>query len=103
MDLKTKFLGEQEVLKEFPDATILRIAPYVSYLDDLTNVFKREFDTYYDFIPIFSDLQAKKQIISDTDVAESLLNCLKIDETKGKIVEIGGPHIYTVEEIYEIM
>lgn len=37
------------------------------------------------------------------DVAEALKNCLKIDETKGKILEIGGPHVYTVEEIYEIM
>lgn len=26
-----------------------------------------------------------------------------MDETAGKIVELGGPHVYTVEEMYEIM
>ena len=55
-DLKTKYEGEQAVLNEFPNATIFRIAPFVSFNDDIAEVFGREFDTYFNFIPIFSNL-----------------------------------------------
>lgn len=44
------------MLREFPDATIFRIAPFVSFSDDITDVFGRIFDALYNFIPIYSDL-----------------------------------------------
>jgi NADH dehydrogenase (ubiquinone) 1 alpha subcomplex subunit 9 len=30
-----------------------------------------------------------------------MLNCLKMEETIGQSYDLGGPHIYTYEEIYE--
>lgn len=60
MDLKSKFIGEQEILNQFPDATILRIAPFVSIMDNLTTNFTRETEFWSSLIPVYSDLQSKK-------------------------------------------
>ena len=60
MDLKSKFYGEQALLDEFPDATIFRIAPFVSNLDNLTSNFTRETDFLFNLIPTYSDLKSKK-------------------------------------------
>jgi NADH dehydrogenase (ubiquinone) 1 alpha subcomplex subunit 9 len=37
------------------------------------------------------------------DVAQSVLNALKLEESCGQIYEIGGPSVYTQLELYEIM
>lgn len=60
MDLKSKFIGEQEILNQFPDATVLRIAPFVSIMDNLTTNFTRETEFWSNLIPAYSDLQSKK-------------------------------------------
>ena len=56
MDLKSKFIGEQEILKEFPEATIFRIAPFISNLDNLTSNFTRETEFWFNLLPTYSDL-----------------------------------------------
>ena len=43
LDLRTKFVGEQEVLKEFPDAVILRLAPVVGFNDYLLRIFYTQY------------------------------------------------------------
>ena len=35
------------------------------------------------------------------DVAQAAINCLKMDETIGQTYDLGGPHVYNVDEIYE--
>ena len=30
------------------------------------------------------------------------MNCLKMEETAGKSYDLGGPHIYTHEEVYQM-
>ena len=35
------------------------------------------------------------------DVALAIVNALKMDETIGQTYDLGGPHTYTYEEIYE--
>ena len=36
------------------------------------------------------------------DVALAILNCLKMEETMGQTYDLGGPHTYTYNEIYEM-
>ena len=36
------------------------------------------------------------------DVAQALLNALKMPETIGQTYELGGPHVYTLLECYEM-
>jgi len=31
------------------------------------------------------------------------LNALKLDETRGRTYELGGPHVYSLKECYEII
>ena len=35
------------------------------------------------------------------DVATAALNCLRMDESIGQTYDLGGPHTYTYNEIYE--
>ena len=57
------------MLNEFPDATIFRIAPFVSNGDNLTENFVRETEFWFNLLPTYSDLKSKKQIVTDFDLA----------------------------------
>lgn len=41
-----------------------------------------------------------KQPIKDTDLAKCVLNALKMEESKGKTYELGGPHALSMLEIH---
>ena len=36
-------------------------------------------------------------------MAKCVLNALKLEESKGKTYELGGPHVLTMLEFYEII
>ena len=46
-------------------------------------------------------MDSKVQPVFVNDVALAMLNCLKMEETIGQTYELGGPHVYTYQEIYE--
>ena len=103
LDLKTKYYGEQEVLREFPNATIFRPTQMFGMNDYLLDRFKRTVDVWHDFYPVFNDCEQKRQPIYFNDLAQCVLNALKLHETCGKTYELGGPSVYTRREIYEIL
>ena len=35
------------------------------------------------------------------DVSLAIINALKMEETKGQTYDLGGPHTYTYEDVYE--
>ena len=45
---------------------------------------------------VYDDCSAKKQPIRENDVAKCVLNALKLEESKGKTYELGGPHVLTM-------
>lgn len=102
-DLQTKFFGEQAVLEEFPEATILRLCTVVGMNDYFQRVFRKQACWFNHFVPVYSDLQAKRQPLVDEDVALCVLNALKLPETAGRTYELGGPHVYSLFEINEVM
>jgi len=52
---------------------------------------------------VFNDCTQLRQPIHVNDVAQCVLNSLKLEESCGQIYEIGGPAVYTQLELYEIM
>jgi NADH dehydrogenase (ubiquinone) 1 alpha subcomplex subunit 9 len=51
---------------------------------------------------IVDGMNGKIQPVFVNDIALAILNCIKMEETIGQTYELGGPHIYTYNEIYEM-
>ena len=47
-------------------------------------------------------MEGKVQPVFNNDVSLAIYNCLKMEETIGKSYDLGGPHTYTYEEIYNM-
>ena len=47
-------------------------------------------------------MDAKVQPVYTVDVALAALNALKMEETIGQSYDLGGPHTYSYQEIYEM-
>lgn len=103
LDLQTKYYGEEAVLSEFPNATIFRPTTVFGMNDYFVKTITTQRDFFYNFNVVFDDCMAKRQPVYVHDVALALLNALKMDETAGQVYELGGPHVYTKKEIYEII
>ena len=102
LDFKTKFIGEQAVRAEFPDATIIRPTLMYGIGDYFASIALRQsLFFFHKFVPVYDDCTTLKQPIREHDVSQCVLNALKLDETKGKTYELGGPHKLTTLEMYE--
>ncbi|KAH7577726.1 hypothetical protein JRO89_XS01G0291100 [Xanthoceras sorbifolium] len=100
---KTKAAGEEAVLRVIPEATIMRPAVMVGTEDRLLNTWAR-FAKKYSFLPLIGDGSTKIQPVFVADVAAAVVAALKDDGTSmGKIYELGGPEVFTVHELAEIM
>ncbi|XP_066319879.1 NADH dehydrogenase [ubiquinone] 1 alpha subcomplex subunit 9, mitochondrial-like isoform X1 [Miscanthus floridulus] len=101
--LRTKAAGEQSILKEFPEATIMRPATMIGTEDRILNRWA-QFAKNWGFLPLVGGGCTKIQPVYVIDVAAAIVNSLKDDGTSmGKIYELGGPEIYTVHELAELM
>lgn len=50
---------------------------------------------------LIDGMNAEVQPVFSNDVALAVLNCLKMEESIGQTYDLGGPHIYRYNEIYE--
>uniref|UniRef100_A0A9I9DRB5 NAD-dependent epimerase/dehydratase domain-containing protein n=1 Tax=Cucumis melo TaxID=3656 RepID=A0A9I9DRB5_CUCME len=111
--LRSKAAGEESVLKAFPEATILRPATMIGTEDRIMNPWAH-FAKKYGFIPLFGDGSTnypnhqcnlcRIQPVYVVDVAAGIVSALKDDGTSiGKVYELGGPEIYTVHDLAELM
>lgn len=103
LDLMTKYHGELAVRDEFPDAVILRPGTVVGWDDYSQRLIRKQVEHTFNFMMVYGDLQAKRQPITDDDVAEAVMNAIKLNEANGQTFELGGPFVYTRMEIYETM
>ena len=102
--LRTKWLGEQEVKDIYPDVTILRPTYIFNILNPnltLAGKWGMQMKMFNRMNWLAEGMNGKIQPVFVNDVALAVLNCLKMEETKGQTYELGGPHTYTYEEIYE--
>ncbi|KAL1367726.1 hypothetical protein HN51_021847 [Arachis hypogaea] len=101
--LRAKAAAEEAVLRELPEATILRPAVMVGTEDRILNRWAH-FAKNYGFLPLIGDGSTKIQPVYVVDVAGALTTALKDDGTSmGKIYELGGPEIFTIHELAELM
>lgn len=102
--LRTKWIGEQEVKEIFPDVTILRPTYMFNDIDPATTIAARwgmQLKMFNRMNFAIKGMNGKIQPVMSNDVALAIYNCIKTEETKGKTYDLGGPHTYTFEEIYE--
>jgi NADH dehydrogenase (ubiquinone) 1 alpha subcomplex subunit 9 len=102
--LRTKWLGEQEVKDICPDVTILRPTYMFNILNQNTTLAGKwgmQMKMFNRMNWMFDGMNGKIQPVFVNDVALAVLNCLKMEETIGQTYDLGGPHTYTYEEMYE--
>ncbi|XP_062079602.1 NADH dehydrogenase [ubiquinone] 1 alpha subcomplex subunit 9, mitochondrial [Humulus lupulus] len=101
--LRAKAAAEEAVMREMPEATILKSAALVGTEDRLLNRWA-EFAKKYSFLPLIGGGSTKIQPVYVVDVAAAIIAALKDDGTSmGKVYELGGPDIFTVHELAELM
>ncbi|KAG0460472.1 hypothetical protein HPP92_020367 [Vanilla planifolia] len=101
--LRTKAAGEESVLQAFPEATVLRPATLIGTEDRILNRWA-QFVRKWTFLPLVAGGSTRIQPVYVVDVAAAIIASLKDDgSSMGKIYELGGPDIYTLHELAELM
>ncbi len=95
---RTKILGERAVKAAFPDVIILRPSVIFGAQDNFYNQFAA-MASISPALPLIGGGQTKFQPVYVGDVAHAILYCMEHPETAGNIYELGGPSIYSFEEI----
>ena len=104
MRLRTKWVGEQEVKAIYPDVTILRPTLMLNNVDPNKTIagkwgmMMKQFNRM-NFV--IEGMNAKVQPTFAQDVSLAIRNCLKMEETIGQTYDLGGPHVYNYEDLYE--
>ncbi|KAK3013811.1 hypothetical protein RJ639_009737 [Escallonia herrerae] len=101
--LKAKAAAEEAILRELPEATIMKPAVMIGTEDRILNTWAH-FAKKYSFLPLIGDGSTKIQPVYVADVASAIVTALKDDGTSmGKVYELGGPEVYTMQELAEVM
>ncbi|KAL6011051.1 hypothetical protein ACLOJK_001495 [Asimina triloba] len=101
--LRAKAAAEEDVLKEFPEATIMKPAVMIGTEDRILNTWAH-FAKKWTFVPLIGDGSTKIQPVYVIDVAAAIIAALKDDGTSmGKAYELGGPEVFTVHQLAELM
>jgi NADH dehydrogenase len=101
---KTKLEGEKEILKHFPQATIIRPSVIFGKEDNFLNKFAA-MATILPFLPLINEGKTRLQPVYVRDVAEAIATIIKDEKKKynGKIVELGGPEVYSFKEVIKFI
>ena len=101
---RTKGEGEKAVLDAVPSATILRPSIVFGPEDGFFNRFATMATlTPFTPLPLIGGGKTQFQPVYVDDVADAVCAALEQSDAKGRILELGGPGIYTFRELMEIM
>ncbi|KAL1550103.1 NADH dehydrogenase [ubiquinone] 1 alpha subcomplex subunit 9, mitochondrial-like [Salvia divinorum] len=101
--LRAKAAAEEAILRELPEVTVMRPAVMIGTEDRILNPWAH-FTKKYSFLPLMGDGSTKIQPVYVADVASAIIAALKDDgSSMGKTYELGGPEIYTIHELAELM
>ncbi|MQM03570.1 hypothetical protein Taro_036359, partial [Colocasia esculenta] len=101
--LRAKATAEEAVLRELPEATIMKPAVMIGTEDRILNRWAH-FAKKWSFLPLIGDGSTKLQPVYVVDVAAAIIAALKDDgSSMGKIYELGGPEVFTIHELAELM
>lgn len=104
MRLRTKWIGEQEVKEIFPDVTILRPTYMFNTIEPNYTIAAKwgmQMKMFNRMNFVIENMDAKVQPVFVNDVVLAIYNALKSEESMGQTYDLGGPHTYTYEDIYE--
>ncbi len=96
----TKAKAEEAVRTHFPAATILRPSVIFGPEDQFFNRFAG-MTRVSPFLPAIGGGKTKLQPVYAGDVAEAITAAITNADARGKTYELGGPRIYTFNEIYD--
>lgn len=97
---RTKAEGESAVRERFPDATVFRPSIVFGPEDDFFNRFA-SLSRITPALPLIGGGKTRFQPVYVGDVADAIVTSLDTQESVGETYELGGPNIYTFEEILE--
>jgi len=95
---KSKAEGEAAVWVKFPAATVLRPSVVFGPEDRFFNKFA-SLARFNPALPLIGGGHTKFQPVYAADVAAAIVRALTNEEARGKTYELGGPAVYTFEEI----
>ncbi|KAK0233684.1 hypothetical protein IW262DRAFT_101419 [Armillaria fumosa] len=104
---RTKGLGEIAVLEHCPSATVIRPSLVFGPEDDFFNRFSR-LSKFLPFLPVFGGGASKFQPVYVEDLARAVeiiatANAEVKKEVSGKIMEAGGPDVFTYRELMSLV
>ena len=100
----TKVAGERAVLKEFPEAVILRPSVMFGVEDNFFNLFAKIIK-YSFFVPMIVLGRTKLQPVYVDDVAAALEKCCDSTalDVEGKIFEVAGNRQYSMKQLMKML
>lgn len=99
---QSKIAGEKAILKNFPDATILRPSIIFGEDDSFFNMFA-SMAQILPALPLIGGGHTKFQPVYVGDVADAVMATLAKNESKGQVYELGGPDVLSFRELFALM
>lgn len=99
---RSKAAGETAVKAAFPEATIMRPSILFGPEDDFFNRFAA-LARLFPVLPLFGGGATKFQPVYVGDVADAIVKALEDGEAQGKTFELGGPKVYSFQELMALM
>jgi uncharacterized protein YbjT (DUF2867 family) len=99
---RSKAAGERAVSDAFPTATILRPSVVFGVEDQFFNRFAA-MAMISPVLPLIGGGETRFQPVYVDDVAAAALACLDDAATAGRTYELGGPQIYSLRELLELL
>ncbi len=99
---QTKWKAEQSVVSSGIPYTIFRPSVVFGPDDKFINMLARMIQ-YTPIFPLIDSGGAKMQPVFVGDLARCAVDCLNNPQAKNKIIEIGGPERFTLEEIIDLI
>ena len=95
---RSKAEGEHDLLAEYPGAAILRPSVVFGPEDKFFNKFA-SLARFTPALPLIGGGQTKFQPVYAGDVAAAIVSILTKSEAAGTVYELGGPSVYSFEEL----
>jgi uncharacterized protein YbjT (DUF2867 family) len=99
---RTKAAGEAAVRDAFPTVTILRPSVVFGPEDQFFNRFAT-IAMIAPVLPLIGGGETRFQPVYVGDVADAVIKCLEDPATAGRTYELGGPKVYTLRQIFELL
>ena len=100
---RSKAEGEAAARAAFPATTVLRPSIVFGPGDGFFNMFANLMRFAKVIFPLFGGGKTKFQPVFVCDVADAVANAIADDRTRGRTYELGGPAVYSLKDLLELI